>query len=65
MRYIQQQKNWPCFRWDVAEIEADLVEASFRLGRFSGRLNAIGFDMHMRQETVRFYLLSAQIQNGI
>ena len=61
MRYIYQQKDWPRFRWDAAGIEADLAEASFGLGRFSGRLNAIGFDM--RQEAV-CETLSSEILNS-
>jgi Fic family protein len=61
MRYIYQQKDWPRFRWDAAEIETDLAEASFGLGRFSGRLNAIGFDM--RQEAV-CETLSSEILNS-
>ena len=50
MRFIHQLKDWPSFRWDAAEIEAELAEASFELGKFSGRLGAIGFDL--RQEAV-------------
>jgi len=50
MRFIHQLKDWPDFRWDAAEIEAGLAEASFELGKFSGRLGAIGFDL--RQEAV-------------
>ena len=50
VRFIYQLKNWPFFRWDAAEIEAELAEASFELGKFSGRLGAIGFDL--RQEAV-------------
>ena len=61
MRYIYQQKDWPRFRWDAAGIESDLAEASFGLGRFTGRLNAIGFDM--RQEAV-CETLSSEILNS-
>ena len=50
MRFIHQLKDWPDFRWDAAEIEAELAEASFELGKFSGRLGAIGVDL--RQEAV-------------
>ena len=50
MRYIHQLKDWPCFRWDAGEVEGVLAEASFELGKFSGKLNAIGFDL--RQEAV-------------
>ena len=45
MRFIHQQKDWPGFRWDAGEVEGVLAEASFELGKFSGRLNAIGFDI--------------------
>ena len=27
MRFIHQLKDWPSFRWDAAEIEAELAEA--------------------------------------
>ena len=50
VRFIHQLKDWPSFRWDAAEIEAELAEASFELGKFLGRLGAIGFDL--RQEAV-------------
>ena len=45
MRFIHQLKDWPNFRWDAGEVEGVLAEASFELGKFSGRLNAIGFDI--------------------
>ena len=50
MRFIHQLKDWPSFRWNAAEIEAELAEVSFELGKFAGRLGAIGFDL--RQEAV-------------
>lgn len=50
VRFIHQLKDWPSFRWDAAEIEAELAETSFELGKFLGRLGAIGFDL--RQEAV-------------
>ena len=45
MRFIHQLKDWPNFRWDAGEVEGVLAEVSFELGKFSGRLNAIGFDI--------------------
>ncbi|MBP5226914.1 MAG: Fic family protein [Kiritimatiellae bacterium] len=50
MRFIHQSSDWPCFKWDSAELADTLAEVSFELGKFSGRLNSIGFAM--RQETV-------------
>ena len=50
MRFIHQLKDWPCFTWNAAEIESGLSESSFMLGKFSGRLGAIGFDL--QQEAV-------------
>ena len=61
MRYIHQLKDWPCFRWDAGEVEGVLAEASFELGKFSGRLNAIGFEL--RQEAV-CEALSSEILNS-
>jgi Fic family protein len=61
MRYIHQLKDWPCFGWDAGEVEGVLAEASFELGKFSGKLNAIGFDL--RQEAV-CEALSAEILNS-
>ena len=61
MRYIHQLKDWPCFRWDAGEVEGVLAEASFELGKFSGKLNAIGFNL--RQEAV-CEALSAEILNS-
>ena len=50
MRFIHQLKGWPCLRWDAAEIEDELSAASFELGKFSGRLNAIGYiDGYMKR----------------
>lgn len=45
MRFIHQRKDWPCFTWDAAKVEARLAEVSFELGKFSGRLGAIGFEI--------------------
>ena len=56
MRFIHQLKGWPCLRWDAAEIEDELSAASFELGKFSGRLNAIGFNL---QQEARDFLASA------
>ena len=50
MRFIHQLKNWPCFGWNAAETESALAEALFELGKFSGRLGALGFEM--RQQAV-------------
>jgi Fic family protein len=61
MRYIYQHKNWPNFRWDSAEIASDLEAASFAIGKFSGRLAAIGFEL---QSDVVCETLSAGILNS-
>ena len=61
MRYIYQHKDWPKFRWDSAELAAELEAASFSAGRFSGRLAAIGFEM---QSDAVCETLSAEILNS-
>jgi len=61
MRYIYQQKDWPKFRWGSAELAAELEAASFAIGKFSGRLAAIGFEM--RSDAV-CETLSAEILNS-
>ena len=43
MGYIYELPDWPEFRWRSEELEGALGEASFRLGRFLGRLEDIGF----------------------
>lgn len=43
MGYIHELSDWPTFRWDSAALAGELEEASFRLGRFLGRLADIGF----------------------
>jgi Fic family protein len=43
--FIHQLKDWPCFKWDSTKVDAKLAEVSFELGRFSGRLGAIGFEI--------------------
>ena len=45
MLFIHQLKDWPCFKWDSTKVDAKLAEVSFELGRFSGRLGAIGFEI--------------------
>ena len=45
MGYIHELSDWPEFRWQSKELEGALAEASFRLGRFVGRLEDIGFDL--------------------
>ena len=62
MRFIHQLKGWPCLRWDAAEIEDELSAASFELGKFSGRLNAIGFNL--QQEAVCEALSSEILQSA-
>ena len=61
MRYIYQHENWPAFRWNSAEIASDLEAASFAIGKFSGRLAAIGFEM---QSDAVCETLSAEILNS-
>lgn len=45
LKYIYELQDWPSFRWNVEELAGDLEEASFRLGRFLGRLVDIGFGL--------------------
>ena len=61
VRYIYQHKDWPKFRWDSAELAAELEAASFSTGKFSGRLAAIGFEM---QSDAVCETLSAEILNS-
>ena len=61
MRYIHQLKDWPKFRWSAAEVESQLAESSFALGKFLGRLNSIGFDV---QNEAVCEMLSAEILNS-
>ena len=61
MRYIYQHKDWPKFRWDSAELAAELEAASFSTGKFSGRLAAIGFAV---QSEAVCETLSAEILNS-
>ena len=62
MRFIHQLKGWPCLRWEAAEIEDELSAASFELGKFSGRLNAISFNL--QQEAVCEALSSEILQSA-
>lgn len=41
--YIHELSDWPEFQWQPKELEGALAEASFRLGRFLGRLEDMGF----------------------
>ena len=61
MRFIHQLKDWPCFRWNSAEVEMPLAEASFTLGRFLGRLGSIGFDV---QNEAACEMLASEISNS-
>ena len=61
MRYIHQLKDWPKFRWSAAEVESQLAESSFALGKFLGRLNSIGFDV---QNEAVCEMLSSEILNS-
>ena len=61
MRYIYQHKAWPNFQWDSSEIEEILSATSFMLGKFSGRLSTLGFDV---QNEAVYETLSAEILNS-
>ena len=61
MRYIHQLKDWPKFRSSAAEVESQLAESSFALGKFLGRLNSIGFDV---QNEAVCEMLSSEILNS-
>ena len=61
MRFIHQLKDWPSFRWNSAEVEKPLAEASFTLGRFLGRLGSIGFDV---QNEAACEMLASEILNS-
>ena len=65
MRYIYQHGDWPEFRWNSAEIGLELETTSFELGKFAGRLSAIGFAEQSEAvcETISAEILSsAQIE---
>lgn len=61
MRFIYQHPDWPRFRWNASEVETALAEASFALGRLTGKLGAIGFSV---QNEAVFETLSAEILNS-
>ena len=61
MRYIYQYKDWPKFRWDSSKLAVELEAASFAVGKLSGRLAAIGFEM--RSDAV-CETISAEILNS-
>jgi Fic family protein len=61
VRYIHQQKDWPKFSWSAAEVEAQLAESSFELGKFLGRLSSIGFEV---QNEAVCEMLSAEMLNS-
>ena len=61
MRFVHQLPDWPHFSWDSAAIESLLSEASFELGKFSGRLASLGFD---EQRKAVCETLSAEILNS-
>lgn len=58
MRFIHQLKNWPRFEWDASAVEGDLEESTFELGKFLGRLSAIGFEV---QQEAACEMLSREI----
>ena len=58
MKYIYQHKDWPNWRWNAAEVSAELAELSMELGKFLGRLSSIGFSV--RKEAVH-EMLSTEI----
>lgn len=66
MRFIHQLKDWPHFRWNAADVEDELAEASFELGKFSGRLASIGFDMQREAvcETLATEILNSAAIEG-
>jgi len=61
MKFIHQRIDWPQFKWDAAEIETPLANASLELGKFLGRLQSIGFDV---QTEAVCETLSAEILNS-
>ena len=61
MRFIHQLNEWPVFRWDAVEVGGVLADAVFELGKFTGRLNAIGFDL---QKEAVCDALSSEILNS-
>ena len=65
VQFIHQLKDWPHFTWDASKVEARLAEVSFELGKFSGRLGAIGFEVQKEAvcETLATEILnSSQIE---
>jgi Fic family protein len=48
--YIHELSDWPSFHWDAARLADSLAAVSRRQGRFSGRMEALGF--HLRAEAV-------------
>ena len=50
MRYIHELKNWPQFTWDKDKISSLLGPIRNRLGRLTGRMEALGFSL--RSEAV-------------
>ena len=58
VKYIYQHKDWPNWRWNAAEVSAELAEVSMELGKFLGRLSSIGFSV--RKEAVH-EMLSTEI----
>lgn len=66
MRFIHQLKEWPNLRWNAGEVERELAEASFELGKFSGRLASIGFEVQTEAvcETLSTEILNSAAIEG-
>ncbi len=45
MRFIDDKKGWPAFRWDDREVLQALVDTRHRQGLLLGRMAGLGFDL--------------------
>jgi Fic family protein len=63
MKYNWQQSDWPCFRYDLGAVDADLFAFSEKTGRIGGLLDALPEDL--QTETMVDMMVSEAIETSL
>ncbi|TAE82178.1 MAG: Fic family protein [Bacteroidetes bacterium] len=66
--YIHQQKKWPKFTWDIAEVMPALLQSKLLQGKLLGKMESLGFNLQAQAtlQNVTFDVLkSSEIEGEI
>jgi Fic family protein len=68
MVYIYERPDWPAFRWDEAQLAAQLASVRHRQGRLIGRMETLGFPLRAEanlQTLTEEVLKSSEIEGEV